>query len=382
MKNLPPCRFVLIASTGKSILHFRGEFLKALHKLGFDIHVVAPEFDTSTRNALRNLGIIEHTVPMNRVGTNPLADFWTLFQLYRLLRTLKPCRVFSYTIKPVIYGSLAASLNRIPHIYALITGLGYSFQENSVSHNWLTRLVTLLYKLALRKSDRVFFQNPDDLQLFHQLDILKASQKSVIVNGSGVDTSYYSYIHPVRCRLDVHFLFIGRLLKDKGIREYVAAARIVKKNYSNVYFSIVGRLDDNPASVTKGELQSWIDEELIIYHGQQNDVRPYLANCDVYVLPSYREGTPRSVLEAMATGRAIITTDVPGCRETVIDTYNGYLVPARSPSAIAEAMIRFLAKKELIIEFGLHSRRIAEDKYDVHKVNNFMLQELQLIDKL
>jgi glycosyltransferase involved in cell wall biosynthesis len=173
-----------------------------------------------------------------------------------------------------------------------------------------------------------------------------------------------------------HFLLIARLLRDKGIHEYIDAARSIRQRYPQAVFHLAGWIDSNPAAISKSDLQSWIDDGVIIYHGRLDDVRTVLAACHVYVLPSYREGTPRTVLEAMATGRPVITTDAPGCRETVLDGENGFLVPVANVTALAAAMERFLDDPALIISMGQRSREIAQDKYDVHAVNAAMLNHM------
>src|SRR5690606_30161438 len=232
------------------------------------------------------------------------------------MRRLKPDFSLAYTIKPVIYGNVAAWLARVPARFALITGLGYAFQGEAGQRSWLKRIVQNLYGFALAKVTKVFFQNPDDEALFYDLGILDLSNpKTVVVNGSGIDVDSFTVAHFPET---TQFLLIARLLGDKGIREYVAAANRVKQKYPEVCFGLVGWIDENPNAISEDELQRWIDSGAVHFYGRLSDVKPVIAQSSVYVLPSYREGTPRTVLEAMSMGRPIITTDAPGCRETVV----------------------------------------------------------------
>ena len=295
------------------------------------------------------------------------------------MKELQPDYALAYTIKPVIYGLLAAASAKVPHRAALITGLGYAFQdtETDAKKNWIRKVTRQLYAKALSTAEITFFQNEDDQKLFADLGITQPKQYTVVVNGSGVNTEKFSP-QPLPDGDEIHFLLIGRLLKDKGVREYVEAARQIKKHYPQAVFNLVGFLDSNPSSVTQTELDQWVNEGTVKFWGKLTDVRPAINACHVFVLPSYREGTPRTVLEAMATGRAIITTDAPGCRQTVEDGYNGWLVPVQSSEKLAEAMERFLKEPALIESMAQASLEIARNKYDVNIVNQFMLDKLKI----
>lgn len=367
-------KFLLVAGFPDSLLHFRGPLIDALLEAGQEVHVAAPDLSATSpvRLELEARGLTVHEIPLRRTGTNPLADLKVTLHLFRLMSRIRPDRVLGYTIKPVIYGTLAATLARVPRRFALITGLGYAFQGNG-ERNLLRWLVQCLYALALRTTHKVFFQNPDDESLFRTLELLTSNVPSCVVNGSGVDVAAFN-VAPLPA--NTRFLLIARLLGDKGVREYVEAARKVRARYPEAVFSLVGWIDVNPDAITKDELDAWIKEGVIEYIGRLKDVRPAIAGCSVYVLPSYREGTPRTVLEAMAMGRAVITTDSPGCRETVVDGENGILVPVKAVDELAEAMLRFIEQPELAARMGQRSRQIAEEKYDVHRVNAVMLREM------
>ena len=378
-------KYLIIASYPASILKFRGALIKALQDKGFVIHIAAPEFEIFPEEYenLTALGYVVHPIPMQRTGTNPLNDAKTLSALYLLMKKIKPSHVMGYTIKPVIYGSLAAKLARVPHRFALITGLGYAFQgadEQNYKKSNLQKIMHKLYSVALASTHKVFFQNPDDEALFKSMGILMPNASTTVVNGSGVDISEYS-VQPFATIDDIlipRFLLIARLLGDKGVREYAQAAKIIKDKYPQAQFDLVGWIDDNPDAIEQQELDDWINEGLFNFWGKLDDVKPAIAASSIYVLPSYREGTPRTVLEAMAMGRPIITTDAPGCRETVIDGYNGYLVPVKAVEELAAAMERFIVNPALIIEMGKASRQLVEEKFDVNAVNQSMLEAMGL----
>ncbi|CAG34760.1 glycosyltransferase family 4 protein [Desulfotalea psychrophila] len=367
---------LLIASFPDSLIKFRGPLIDALLARRLEVHVAVPNLaeGDAIHQALTGKGVSVHVIGLQRTGVNPVADLSTILELYRLMIKIKPRFVLGYTIKPVVYGSLAAWLARVPRRFALITGLGYAFTGQAGGKRGLLKtLIQRLYRFALGRVDKVFFQNPDDEELFRKLGILSAKVASRIVNGSGVDVAEYQQVLLPK---SPHFLLIARLLGDKGVREYVQAAVQVKIIYPQAQFQLVGWIDDNPDAIKRQELDDWVAAGTVEYLGKLDDVRPAIAGCGVYVLPSYREGTPRTVLEAMAMGRAVITTDAPGCRETVIDGLNGYLVSVKSVAALVDVMQKFIENPELVAEMGAESRRIAEEKYDVHKVNAHMLSEM------
>ncbi|MDM4769742.1 glycosyltransferase family 4 protein [Solimonas sp. SE-A11] len=367
-------RFLLIAGFADSIVKFRGRLIESAAKRGYEVHVAAPELLASTVGSeLRAMGVILHDIPLGRSGLNPFADLRTLLSLIVLIGRLRPEVVLGYTIKPVIYGTLAAWIMRVPRRFAMITGLGHAFQEQQ-GRGLLRRVVEYLYVVALRGAHTVFFQNPDDEALFRNLNIIRAKARTVVVNGSGVDVAEYA-VAPLPA--GHAFLLIARLLGDKGVRIYADAARRLRQRHPGAKFRLVGWIDQNPNAIRQDELDGWVRDGIIEHLGRLADVRPAIADTSVYVLPSfYREGTPRTVLEAMAMGRAVVTTDAPGCRETVVDGENGFLVPVKSADALEAAMERFIAEPGLAARMGRRSREIAETKYDVHAVNEGMLREM------
>ena len=369
----------VIASYAPSLVIFRGPLLAEMVARGHTVTGYAPDPDPQLVAALAALGVQFRAYPLQRAGLNPLRDARTLAALTASLRRDRPDAALCYTIKPVIYGTLAARLAAVPRRFAMITGLGYAFTEADTGarkRRLVEWIVRALYRLALRGCHVVFFQNPDDRGEFLRLGLVREAQ-AVLVNGTGVDLDHYAPAAPVTD--GPVFLLIARLLADKGIREYVAAARILKARYPQAVFRLVGPYDPNPAAIQPDEIAAWQAEGAVEYLGETRDVRPFIAACSVYVLPSfYREGTPRTVLEALAMGRPVVTTDAPGCRETVVPGANGFLVPPRDVAALAAALERFILQPGLIATMGAHSRALAVEKYDVHQVNAAMLAAMRL----
>ncbi|MGP5415880.1 glycosyltransferase family 4 protein [Psychrobacter faecalis] len=376
-------KFLILASFASSLTGFRKPLIQALISQGFDVYAVAPELLSNTKvlSELSAMGATCHDAPLSRTGMNPVSDLKTLLALRRLMKSIQPDYFLGYTIKPVIYGNLAAWLAGVPHRIALITGLGYAFvdDDKSLKRKAVNQVVVRLYTTALSRCQVVFFQNRDDETLFQDSGIISKKTNSVVVNGSGVPIEEYIY-EPAPIQSSLSFFLMSRLIAAKGVRIYADAARIVKEKHPDANFILAGELDSNPDGIQQKELDRWIKEGLIDYRGRLNDVKPVLKECSVFVLPSYyREGVPRSILEALATGRAIITTDSVGCRETVVEGENGFLVPIKDASTLAEAMLKFIEQPELIDRMGKRSREMAEQKYDVHKVNNHMLSEMGIV---
>lgn len=367
-------KVLVVGAYSPSLLKFRGLLLSSLVDNGYEVHAAASDMNDEIRNRLCNLSIIPHEIPFSRTSVNPIRDLISLFYLWKLLIRLRPEFILTYTVKPNIWGAFAAQLAGVRSI-ALVTGLGYAFIQtgnDSLKHRLIGRVAKLLYRFATNCNFRIIFQNPDDQQDFVDLGCIADLEKLRLVNGSGVDLDYYS-----RAQLPStpDFLMISRFIGAKGVREYVQAALEVKQTHPLARFRLVGFFEDGPDSISLNELNEWT-EAGIEYLGQSDDVRPHLINCRVFVLPSYREGTPRTVLEAMATGRPILTTNVPGCRETVCDGVNGFLVPAQDHKALAERM-RWMIDNPIECEsMGEKSLSIARQKYDVHEVNRTMLEHL------
>lgn len=370
-----PMSILIIAGNARSLIANRGDLIRDMLAEGLEVSAVVPKADYLTE--VEDLGIKIYPVKMGRTGINPLHDMKYLLALRKLLRQVRPQVVFGYTIKPVVYGSLAARLAGVPRIYSMITGLGHVFTTENARNRRLQKVISVLYRLGLSANRRVFFQNPDDLQEFLDRGMLKDRSKAVRTYGSGVDMQRFAR-EPLPAG-PTTFLFIGRLLTEKGIAEFCEAARQVRADYHEARFIAVGPHDPNlPHSCATENLERWKVEGIVEFVGGVNDVRPWIAQSSVFVLPSYREGTPRSVLEAMSMGRPIITSDAPGCRETVDEGINGFLVAPRSVEPLADAMRHFLKQPELIDEMGEASWQLVARHYDVHKVNRLILDAMEI----
>lgn len=372
-------RFLMLAGYAPSLIGFRGHLIDALQAQGLQVHAAAPGLDAESAvgRALIEKGVTVHRVAVQRTGQNPVADLHTLWDLWQLMRRIQPDYVLGYTIKPVIYGSLAAWLAGVKKRIAMVEGLGFVFTPTearlSARRRLLKTLVQGLYRLGLSAATKAIFLNPDDLREFVQSGLV-AQSKIFMLGGIGVDLTRWPVAPPVTH--PVTFLFVGRLLREKGIEQFSEAARQVKQQHPAARFVVLGGLDDNPGAMTADDVNRWVQEGILEWYGHV-PVQPWMQQASVFVLPSFREGVPVSTQEAMATGRAIITTDAPGCRETVVDGENGFLVPVKDHDALAVAMTRFIVQPELISVMGQRSRVMAEDKYDVYKVNARMLEIME-----
>ncbi|WP_435988091.1 glycosyltransferase family 4 protein [Sulfitobacter sp. SH22] len=371
-------KILILASYAPSLVNFRGPLIETLIDMGHTVIAAAPDFTEPLHEDLRSIGAISHEIAVSRNGISVLGDIRYCLNIYRLIHEHQPDLLFSYTIKPNIWGAFAAAMAGIASI-SMVTGLGAAFTVSDAPQNAKKRLAfsiaRRLYRWSSSLNKCLIFQNPDDLQDFIDVGCLRDPSKATLVHGSGVDLSHFSPAPSVRKPV---FLMIARLLRNKGVLEYAAAAEILRVRHPDACFRLIGPLDPGIDGIDSADLQAWVAAGTIDYAGAVEDVRPHLADAMVYVLPSYREGTPRSVLEAMATGRAIITTDAPGCRETVQEGVNGFLVPVRDSVALAAAMEKFIIEPELIDRMGTQSRRIVTEKYDVHKVNAVMIDAMGL----
>lgn len=367
----------IIGNQAFSLLNFRGPLIEDMVAKGHEVFALAPDYDEATRTAVRARGAEPVDFSLSRTGMNPVRDATDMLRLTLLLRKMKPDITLGYAIKPVIYGTLAAWLAHVPRRFAMIEGLGYVFTPpegaEPLKRRVLRRTVSMLYTAALRRANLVFFLNKDDIDEFLK-NRLVPTTKAFLLGGIGVDLDEWMPAPSVT--KPVTFLLAARLLREKGIVEYAGAARVIKQKYPGTRFILLGSLDSNPGSLSMSDVQQWVSEGIIEWPGHVQDMSLWMAQTSVYVLPSYREGVPRSTQEAMAMGRPVITTDAPGCRETVIDGENGFLVPVRDVKALADAMERFILQPELIKKMGVASRRMAEERFNVHKINQVILQEM------
>ena len=351
-----PRRLVLGANSSLNVVSFRQGLIRGLEARGYEVVVVAP-VDPSAEARMSELGVERIIVDLERSGLNPLADLLLLSSYRRILKRLRPVAYLGFTIKPNIYGCLAATLAGIPAI-PNVSGLGTAF----IRRGPLLRLVTSLYRLAFRRAAIVFFQNPDDRALFRELGIVREGQGRLLP-GSGIDLDRFKP-SPLPDGPTI-FLLIARLLGDKGVREYVAAARQLRDELPDARFQLLGPLDErNRTAIPRAELDGWIAKGAIEYLGATDDPRPAIAGASVVVLPSYREGLPRTLLEGAAMARPVIATDVPGCREVVEDGVNGVLCEVRDPASLANAMKRLAGlSAKARTAMGRAGRRLVEDRF-------------------
>lgn len=366
-------RVLLNASEPKDAIK-RGALVRDLVRRGHEVHLTTPDLDDHSRQVLLSLGATPHQLSLDRTGRSVLNDLRYAAALRRLMRRIRPDLTLSFTIKPNIWSALAASTLRIRSAI-VVTGLGYSFLGSTSPRQravqWIGRR---LYGLAAARAAHIVFQNPDDRADFRAAGLLKHPSRAFVVNGSGVDIDHFS---PVPLSPSPVFLMVTRLIRGKGVAEFVEAAGLARAAVPDAKFVIAGGFEEGPDAITREEMDSW-SGGAADYIGFFPDVREVIARASVVVLPSWREGTPRSLLEAMAMGRPIITTDAPGCRETTIDGVNGKLIPVRNPKALAKAMIALAASPAERERMGLQSRRIAEERYAVGLVHDHLLGRLGL----
>lgn len=367
-------KILVLSAHTESLFWFRMNMMQAFLENGHAVYAVGSEPEDKWSIKFREKGIVYRQIPVSRNGLNPLADLKTMKAIKKLFKEIRPDKVFAYQAKAIVYGALAAKQCGVSEFYALIAGLGSVFRGIGFKNKLIRTVLSLQYKIACKNSKAVIFQNEDDRNELISQKIVDRT-KTHIINGSGVDTNRFTVL-PLPEKAS--FLFIGRLIKDKGVKEYLDACRIVKNKYPNTMCMLVGPFDSNPSALQPEELETYTEDGTVIWYGEQENVIPYFEKTAVYVLPSYHEGTPKTVLEAMAMGRAVITTDAPGCRETVQNGVNGFLIPVRDSSAVAEKMIYFIEHPKEYEQFGTESRKIAEDKYDVNKINTTILEIMSI----
>ena len=365
-------KILILGTVPNDLLNFRSELIKDILKTGTEVIASFSKLDSDSSSHMKKLGITYESISLNRHGLSLRGDIKTLADLLKLFKNRNPNMVLAHGIKLVIWGGISARIRKIP-FFALITGLGFAFQGTTFRRKLLTRLVSFLYRIALKNSKAVIFQNEDNRKIFIEKSIV-SSEKTHIVNGSGVDINKYNFTQIPESNFS--FLLVSRLLGEKGLREYAEAAKIVKEKFPEVEFKIVGTQDNSMDAIPIEEVKSW--SKYVDYEGPTKDVRPYIKKCHVYVLPSYHEGLPRSTLEAMSMGRPILTTDAAGCKETVNENINGFLVPIGSSKELAKRMIWFINNRDKIKSMGEQSRKIVEKRFDVRKVNLEMLNILKI----
>ncbi|MFM5647753.1 glycosyltransferase family 4 protein [Aeromonas veronii] len=349
---------VIVANTAWSVFNFRYGLLKRLLSDGYHISVVAPNDKFSGK--LKDMGCDVIDLPMSAKGVNPFEDINLVRLLYRYYRRLKPDFIIHYTIKPNIYGSLAARMASIPSL-AITTGLGYTF----VNDNFIAKIARQLYKMAFRYPREVWFLNEDDRQAFLAYSLV-SENKAKLLHGEGVDVSHFSPISASSSNNHTTFLLIARMLWDKGIGEYIEAARVIKSKYPKTHFQLLGACDvPNPSLISREQISIWESEGIVEYLGTTDDVRTVIANVDCVVLPSYREGIPRTMLEAAAMAKPLIVSDAPGCKDVVIHGKTGFLCKVKNSYSLAAVMELIINQStQERVDMGMAGRNLVLHKFD------------------
>lgn len=368
-------KVTLLHTNSQYLVGMRLPFLRALVSAGHEVTAMAPDLSARTARILVDAGVHPEEYSVAATGLNPLRDLIDLYRLWRRFRRDRPDVLVLNNAKPVALGSLAAKLARVPRCFALVGGLGYAFTDDgrplSLKKRVARAALSGFYRIGFRLCDGVVFQNPDDVAQMTQWGICPPSKISV-VRGSGVPLDRYQpSCSPPE---GVTFVMISRLVAEKGVREFIEAARVVKGKLPFARFLLAGGFSDNPSALTKDEVDRIRGDGVVEILGQCGDIPSLLRGSSVFVLPSYREGVPRSTLEAMACGLPIVTTDAPGCRETVMEGENGFLVPVRNIEELAQAMTTLGSDSALRLRMGRRSRALAEDSFGIDFIN------IQLMD--
>lgn len=368
-------KVMFITAATFTIPWFREDMLRDFASRVDDVVVLGNETDEKWTPYFEELGVRYRTYPVSRNGLNPISDLKTYRALKRIIAEERPDKVLTNFVKANVYGCIAAHNRGIKDIYVMMGGLGSVFHGDDRKSRLARLFVTAEYRASLRHAKKIFFQNDEDSKLLCDLGAVK-NEQVVRIYGSGVNTEHFKQ-EPLPEQMS--FVFIGRLVRGKGVLDYLDAARIVKREYPDVRFDLVGPYDTNPSGLKPEDIEPYIEDGTVVYHGEQKDVRPYLKNASCFVLPSYYgEGTPKSALEALATGRPLIVADAVGCREVVKSGRNGYLVPPKDPKAISVAMERLIADEQLNARMANASRRLAEDVFNVTEVNRAICNVMRI----
>lgn len=368
-------KIFIIGNVASMMINFRRELILEFIRCEFEVYCLVSDYDEKSREAIKNLGAIPIDYSLNSKGLNPLKDIVALFDLIKIIKQYRPDVVFSFFVKPVIFGTIAARITKVSRIVGMIEGLGGAFTKHKNGQSLKIKLIRyiqiMLYKISLPLLDKLIFLNKDD-----ENDLVKKYKINVkniqILGPIGIDLDKFKYsVAPMK---PVSFIFIARLLAEKGVFEYLEAAKIIKQKYKDTKFYILGSFDEaNPFGLKKQELQKYLKNDIVVYPGFVNDVNRWIEKSSVFVLPSYREGYPRSTQEAMSIGRAVITTNSVGCKEGVIDGVNGFLIPPYDYKFLANKMEYFIQNPNEINKMGLESRKIAEQNFDIHKINKRLI---------
>ncbi|MCP4914403.1 MAG: glycosyltransferase family 4 protein [Oligoflexia bacterium] len=369
-------KIVLFDNDVSCLVRFRGNFALALKNAGFEVQVLVPVLNENEVEMMDQLGLPYENLELSRSGMSPLTLIREYVTVKQKLRELSPDIVFNYTVKPFLLGSFASQSLRISKIYSMLPGLGFLFSGDDLKKRILRYIVCIAYKIAFRFNQMIFVLNKDDRQELLSKGLLP-SEKLVNLSGEGVNLDEFQTEASANHQ-GLSFLFAGRLIREKGVNDFVEAAKILKKKYDDVEFKVAGNIDKNPGSLTLSELEELNSNGVINYIGFTNNIKKEFENTSVFVLPSfYREGLPRSIMESLAMGVPVITTDNHGCRESIVEGSSGYLVPVKSPAKLAESMEKFILNPDQVKKMGVNARSLAESRYDIRKINNQIISYLR-----
>lgn len=378
-------KVLVLTADANTLVYHRGDLIRDFAGHGCEVVTSAAEDYPHVRDYLAKAGVRHEAIRMVRSRVNLAQDWITWLDMYRLFRREKPDALFAYTIKSVVYGCVMARLAGVPKVYALLPGLGFTFVKPETLKQTLMQWVSkALHRFALKRADVIFMQNRDDVQLFRELKLLPDGVPVHVTAGSGVNLDEYPHV-PLEGNVDIEagrirFVLVSRLLISKGVCVFAEAARKIKARYPQAEFHLVGPFDPNPNRVSEDEVAAWVQEGTLVHHGMVRDVPALLKEMHVFCLPTwYREGVPHASLEALSTGRAMITTDSVGAKECVRHGENGFLVPPRDVEAVVKAMEFLIQKPEQIRTMGLASRKLAEEVFDVKRVNAIIMKAMGLI---
>lgn len=360
-------KYLILMNVSHDVISFRAKLIEFLQQQGHSVVVIA--HDDKRKEDIEALNVKFYCVEQNNRGLNPFSMLSYKRRLAKIMQSEKPDVVFTFQLKPNTFGVFAAKKAGVENIYSLVEGAGDVFIHNSLKWKLIRSVVCFLYKRSLKHSKKVFFLNNDDKAEFLRRKLVQ-EEKCQIVHGVGVDVEHFTYAPLPKNKT---FLMIARMLRAKGVIEYCKCARAVKEKYPDAVFNYLGR----EAELTLADIKEYIDDGSICYLGTTKDVRPYLQDCLAYLLPSYREGFPMSIMEAEATGRPIITTNAVGCKEAVIDGYNGFLVEKGDDKAMAEKCIFAIENYEKMEEMGKNARKFAEDNCDCRKINQLIYEVIR-----
>lgn len=373
-------RFAFVSQSAEPAFSlFRKDLITSLVSAGHEVYCLANNYDAGSRERVSRLGAVPIDYPLSRSGLNPIKDFSSVMALFLIFRRIRPQVAFCFFVKPSMYGAAAAWLARVPRVISLLEGLGYVYTDEPSGMSMKKRILQLIHGLMATLfyvfADHVYFLNADDARELQAKSLIRR-KKIRVIGPIGLNFKDYPY-QPVAFDGEVNFIFVGRLLQEKGIREFVAAADLVKAVHPAANFLVIGSVDPgNPSSLCADEVDDIARRGGVRFVGKVDDVPAWLVRSQVFVLPSYREGFPRSTQEAMAIGRAVITTDVPGCRDTVRDGVTGFLVPPFDVHALAEKMAYFITHRPMIRIMGDEAHRLALGQFDAHTVNQRLMADM------